>query len=128
VSYLLDTHVFLWWITDDPRLSDRVRAVLGGSANRIIFSAVSAWEIVIKARLGRLDIQGGVALLVTDQIAANGFVSLAVEMRHALQVARLPPLHRDPFDRMLIAQAQAEDLTLLTADVLVAQYQVPTLW
>ena len=128
MSYLLDTHAFLWWITDDPQLGERVRAILVNATNRVYFSAASAWEIAIKVGLGLLDLHEDVPLFVPRQIAANRFAILAIEVQHALYVAQLPTLHRDPFDRLLIAQARVEGLILLSTDPLVRQYQVPTLW
>ncbi len=128
MRYLLDTHAFLWWILDDPRLSPRAGAIIRDPDNEVLFSAASAWEIVIKAQLGRITFEDDLAELIPRQVAANGFVSLAVTTDHALQVSALPMLHRDPFDRMLVAQAQREKATLLSADPAVAQYPVETLW
>jgi PIN domain nuclease of toxin-antitoxin system len=128
VRYLLDTHTFLWWIADDPRMSPRVRAIIREHGNEINFSAASAWEIAIKAALGRITFQENPRSLIPAQVLANGFASLHVETHHALEILTLPPLHRDPFDRLLIAQALAEDLPLLTSDGLITQYPVPTVW
>lgn len=125
---MLDTHAFLWWITDDPRLSRRARAVMRSGRNRLLLSAASGWEIAIKAGLGRVRIPEPVADFLLDQMARNAIEPLPVSMRHALHVATLPPLHRDPFDRMLVAQAQLEELAILTADGAVRQYPVPTIW
>ncbi len=128
MRYLLDTHAFLWWILDDPRLSRRAGAIIRDPDNEVLFSAASAWEIAIKAQLGRITFEDDLAELIPHQVAANGFVSLAVTTDHALQVSALPMLHRDPFDRMLVAQAQREKVALLSADPAVAQYAVETLW
>jgi len=128
VRYLLDTHAFLWWIADDRRLSSPARAVIEDPDNEIHVSAVSAWEIAIKAGLGRITFQEDPARLIPAQLAANGFVDVPIESRHALGVLQLPLLHRDPFDRLLVAQALAENLPILTADPLVSQYPVPTIW
>ncbi len=128
MRYLLDTHTFLWWITDDPRLSPRVRAIIREPAHEVVFSAASAWELAIKAQLGRIHVSGDLATFVPQQLAANGFAQLAVEVRHALRVAALPPLHRDPFDRILVAQASLDDLPLLSRDPAIAQYGVPVVW
>lgn len=125
---MLDTHAFLWWITDDPRLSRRARAVMRSGRNRLLLSAASGWEIAIKAGLGRVRIPEPVADFLLDQMDRNAIEPLPVSMRHALHVATLPPLHRDPFDRMLVAQAQLEELAILTADGAVRQYPVPTIW
>lgn len=128
MAYLLDTHAFLWWITDDPRLSNFARQIIREASNRILFSAASAWEIAVKAGLGRLDFRVDLAELIPRQIAANSFVALPIDARHALQVLQLPPLHRDPFDRILVAQARIEGTPILTADPLIARYEVTTLW
>ncbi len=128
MRYLLDTHTFLWWIIDDPQLSSRVRALMRGADAEIFFSAASAWEISIKAQLGRIAFQGDPTDVIPQQIAANGFVSLPIEVRHTLQAYKLPLLHRDPFDRMLVAQALLEDLPLLTTDPAITQYPVSCIW
>lgn len=128
MPYLLDTHAFLWWITDDPRLSEPARQVIRDASNQILFSAASAWEIAIKARLGCLDFRTEPAELIPRQITANSFVPLPIDARHALQVLQLPPLHRDPFDRILVAQARIEGTPILTVDPLIAQYEVTILW
>ncbi|MBI2912117.1 MAG: type II toxin-antitoxin system VapC family toxin [Chloroflexi bacterium] len=125
---LLDTHAFLWWIADDPRLTERVRAILRDAEQEIFFSAASAWEIAIKTRLGHLDFDEDVAEFIPRQLLANGFSPLPVQVRHALRVHSLPLVHRDPFDRLLVAQALLEDLPILTADPIVAQYPVDVLW
>ncbi len=127
MRYLLDTHAFLWWIADDPRLTERVRAILRDGHQEVFFSAASAWEIAIKTRLGRLEFDEDVAEYIPRQLLANGFSPLPVEVRHALRVHSLPLLHRDPFD-LLVAQALLEGLPILTADPALAQYPVAALW
>lgn len=128
MRYLLDTHTFLWWILDDPRLSPRADAIVRDPNNEIWFSAASAWEIAIKAGLGRITFDDDPVELVPKQIAANGFRNLPIESEHALRASRLVPLHRDPFDRMLVAQAMTEKMILLTADEMIARYGVETIW
>lgn len=103
MRYLLDTHTFLWWIVDDPRLSSRSRAIIKEPNNEIYFSAASAWEIAIKAQLGRITFEDDPAAFIPQQIAANGFMNLPIRSEHALHVSTLPLLHRDPFDRILVA-------------------------
>jgi PIN domain nuclease of toxin-antitoxin system len=125
---LFDTHSFLWWITDDPRLSLRAREIMSDGENRLFFSAASAWEIAIKARLGRLAIAEPVATFVPAQLAENAIEGLPIAFRHALHVYSLPDHHRDPFDRMPVAQSQIENLPILTGDPLIAQYSVETIW
>jgi PIN domain nuclease of toxin-antitoxin system len=128
VRILLDTHAFIWWITGDRRLSDRARGAIGAAEHEVFVSAVSAWEIVTKARLGRLRITERVDRFVPEQLEANAFQALPLTMRHALGLAALPDLHRDPFDRMLVAQALAEQMPLVTGDRAVAAYPVDTIW
>ena len=113
---LLDTHVFLWWLADDPRLSLAARRRIH-DATDVFISSASICEATIKARLGKLDVDA--ALLVTE-IGSNGFRDLPITAAHAAAVAALPDLHRDPFDRILIAQAMTEPLRFLTADALLA--------
>lgn len=125
---LLDTHTFLWWITDDPRLSARAREVIGDGENKIFLSAASGWEMAIKAKLGKLRLPGDPVSFIAEQIAVNGFDSLPVQMSHALFVYALPSYHRDPFDRLLVAQAKLENLCLLTADPQMARYPVEIVW
>jgi PIN domain nuclease of toxin-antitoxin system len=125
VKVLLDTHAFLWWISDDRRLSSRARRILGDGSNEVYFSAVSGWEIAIKTRLGRLSVAGdNLEDFVAEQVAANGFEVLPIHLNHALRTYSLPDYHRDPFDRLLIAQALIEELTLVTADRKLGDYKV----
>jgi PIN domain nuclease of toxin-antitoxin system len=118
----------LWWITDDPRLSPEARRIIGAGTNDLFLSAASGWEIAIKTGLGRLQLQDKLERFMTDQLALNAIAGLPVQMSHALHVYSLPPLHRDPFDRLLVAQAQLEDLPILTADPMIAQYPVEIIW
>lgn len=109
---LLDTHVFLWVATDSPRLNGEVRKVLE-SASAIYVSSASIWEIAIKARLGKIDADADQMLAAIEE---SGFQELPVQGRHAAMVAKLPLHHRDPFDRLLVAQAMTEPLRLVTGD------------
>jgi PIN domain nuclease of toxin-antitoxin system len=125
---LLDTHAFLWWIGDDPRLSKTAREVLLDEDNEVYFSTASAWEIAIKARLGRIELPRNVESFISKQLDVNDFTVLPIQLSHALRVAKLPAHHEDPFDRILIAQAQIEKLTLVSADKAVARYSVEVAW
>lgn len=120
---LLDSHVLLWWLSDDPRLGKKSRKLMADPANSIYVSAVSPWEIAIKQGLGKVtapdDLDG--------IIESEGFEKLPITLYHGQQTSRLPLLHRDPFDRMLVTQAQAEGLILLTADEKLAAYGVQTI-
>ncbi len=110
---LLDTHVFLWWLADDPALRPAAREAIADPDTLVHVSAVTLWEIAIKAALGRIDVVGAD---FAGEIAANGFVELPITARHAVRAGGLPRHHGDPFDRMLLAQAGLENLTLVTRD------------
>jgi PIN domain nuclease of toxin-antitoxin system len=120
---LLDTHVFLWWRGEPSRLSTGVRSSIS-TADIVFVSAASAWEAAIKASLGRL----GLPDTVEAGVLASGFEKLLITFSHAEHAATLPQHHRDPFDRMLVAQARAEGLTLVTHDRLLEPYDVEILW
>lgn len=125
---LLDTHAFLWWIGDDPQLSQRVREIISDGNNELHFSAAGCWEIAIKAGLGKIRIPAKPEIFIAEQLALNGILVLPIQSSHALYVFNLPSLHRDPFDRILVSQAQLETMPIITSDPLIAQYQVKTLW
>jgi len=121
---LLDTHAFLWWVDDAPELSAAARRAIGDVSNECCLSVASCWEMAIKASLGKLRLAKTVERFVSEQVTANGFTLLNIELRHTAKVEKLPFHHRDPFDRLLIAQAQLEDLPILTADPLFNRYDV----
>lgn len=118
MEILLDTHMILWWLADDPRLSSKARQLIADGSNTVIVSAATAWEIAIMQALGRLKTDGPFEPEVREQ----GFRLLPITFTHAAQVLMLPPIHRDPFDRMLVAQARVENLKLLTADPYLLRY------
>jgi PIN domain nuclease of toxin-antitoxin system len=129
VRVLLDTHAFLWWIADDPRLSSRARRIIADSSNDVYFSAASGWEIAIKARLGRLSVVGSdVERFVAEQVISNGFRVLPIHLNHALRTYSLSDHHRDPFDCVLLAQCAVEGLALLSADRRLARHRVRIIW
>lgn len=115
---LLDTHIYLWWLQDSPKLSPLARDIIS-SATEVYVSSVSLWEAAIKITFGKLDAD---ITELAAQILPCGFIELPVTAKHVLQLMHLPDLHRDPFDRMLVAQAMCEPLRLLTADAQVASY------
>jgi PIN domain nuclease of toxin-antitoxin system len=125
---LLDTHAFLWWITDDPQLSSEVRKILSDTENTIYLSAASGWEMAIKAKHGKLKLPDNISDFLFEQISVNAFEELPVKMNHALHVYTLPDLHRDPFDRLLISQSQLEMLPVITMDRLFRMYNVDIIW
>lgn len=125
---LLDTHAFLWWVSDDPALPNRVRRQLSAPRNEVFVSAVSVWEIVVKAALGKLTIPLPAERFVPEQLVANGFEALPLSITHALAVDRLPAHHRDPYDRLLVAQAVTEGMTIASGDQQIAAYPVKIVW
>ena len=125
---LLDTHTFLWWNMDDPQLSHTVRAFIADGRNVVYLSAASAWEISIKAAKGRLKLPEPPAQYVPNRLTLHGFSALPIKLSHALRVYGLPELHQDPFDRLLIAQSQLENLPILTKDSEIANYPVEVIW
>jgi PIN domain nuclease of toxin-antitoxin system len=125
---LLDTHAFLWWITDDDRLSTVARGSIGAPDNQVFLSAASAWEIITKSRIGRLPLSEPVDGFIARHLEENAFQPLPIMMRHTFELETLPDLHRDPFDRMLVAQALAEQMPLVTGDRAVRAYPVTTIW
>jgi PIN domain nuclease of toxin-antitoxin system len=124
---LLDTHVWLWMVTEPDRLSSSQRDTLIDPETELYLSSVSIWELTIKLSVGKLKYTGNAAVQIPIHIAQTGVRALSVTAEHALAVLELPPHHRDPFDRMLIAQARVEALTLMTADQRFADYDVPLL-
>jgi len=125
---LLDTHAFLWWLAGESRLSIPAKEAIGDEDNTVYVSAASAWEIATKFRLGKLP---GAKLIADDipaVVASQAFLPLAVSMIHAQRAGLLPGIHRDPFDRVLIAQAQSEGMTLVSNEDLFDQYGVTRFW
>ena len=125
MKVLTDTHVLLWWVEDNPKLGPKARQAI--ETSHVFVSTASAWEISIKNSIGRLDFDEPVEEWLPREIKANGFQSLYISLEHAIQSAQLPRHHQDPFDRMLIAQARLEGLTIITSDRWFASYQVVTM-
>lgn len=123
---ILDTHVFLWLQIEPERLGKQLR-VIEDRRTELFLSVASSWEIAIKSGLGRLSLPEPVERYVPERLRAIGARSLPIEHAHALAVAGLPPLHRDPFDRLLVAQARALKVPIMTADLEIARYPVETL-
>jgi len=129
LKVLLDTHAFIWWISDDSKLSECARGIIGEGGNELFFSAASGWEIAIKVRIGRVKLATThLEGFILEQLAANGLQVLPVTLQHALRTYLLPDHHRDPFDRLLVAQAEVENLTFLSADKRLADYGIRVLW
>jgi PIN domain nuclease of toxin-antitoxin system len=125
---LLDTHALLWWLDGSRRLSRKARAAIGDEATSVFVSAASAWEITTKARLGKLPGAVDVAADVAGCVSGQGFSAMDITILHAQRAGRLPGSHRDPFDRMLIAQAQLEDLPIVSDDDVFDGYGVTRFW
>lgn len=124
MKLLLDTHLLLWAAEDSERLSSKARTLMADDGNALIFSAASLWEIAIKSSLGRPDFLVDARLLRRGLID-NGYEELPIRSEHAVAITTLPPIHKDPFDRLLIAQASVEGITLLTDDAALAGYPGP---
>jgi PIN domain nuclease of toxin-antitoxin system len=127
MKLLLDTHVFLWYITADPKLPAAFRAAIQDPANEVYLSVASVWEAVIKLQLGKLPLPTPPADYLPRQRSAHGIASLPIEERAMADLASLPPLHRDPFDRLLIAQAIQHRLSIATVDPAISAYPVALL-
>jgi PIN domain nuclease of toxin-antitoxin system len=123
MNLLLDTQALLWWLGDDPQLGTAARGAIADGGNTVFVSAASAWEMEIKRALGKLRTPENLA----DTLANERFIELPVSFAHAAAIRALPDLHRDPFDRMLIAQAKVERLTIVTSDPMFGRYQTPVL-
>jgi len=125
VNLLLDTHALLWWLADDDKLSSKARELIADPANQVVVSAVSGWEIGIKQALGKLDVDPE---RVLAEVQDNGFTLLNVNFKHGLAAGALASYHRDPFDRMLIAQAQCDELHIVSIDGVFSDYDVDVVW
>jgi len=128
MKYLLGTHAFLWFISNDKRLSKNANALIRDRSNELYFSSASAWEISIKVGLGRLSIQDEMESFLLDQLSENGILPLPITIPHAAYISKLPGIHKDPFDRILIAQSVIEEMPLLSRDRTVKKYDVNVIW
>jgi len=128
VTLLLDTHTFIWLDAEPARLSPRAAVLLTDPANRIVLSVASIWELVIKVQLGKLTLRDSVDQIVAEQLNANKVDLLDIKTTHVFAIAALPTVHKDPFDRILAAQAIVHGVPLVTADAVFAQYPVRVEW
>ena len=128
MKLLFDTHTFIWWDSDPGKLSSQVLKLCQDENNTLILSVVSAWEIQIKSQLGKLKLDLPLADLIGGQQRINQIEVLPVALEHVLALDRLPQHHKDPFDRLLIAQANVEDATLLSKDAIFIEYSVEVVW
>ena len=120
---LLDTHALLWWLEDNPKLSKKARYAIQDCKNLVFISAAVVWEIIIKNGIGKLEIPDD----FPEVLATQSFLQLSITVEHAIEVRNLPPIHQDPFDRILIAQTRVEGLTFVTKDQNLKNYNVPIL-
>ena len=127
MNFLLDTHAFIWFFNGDTQLSDSATRLITDAENKCFLSIASVWEIGIKTSLGKLELRGDLAEM-TAFMTAGAIELLPIELRHIQRLQTLPFHHRDPFDRLLIAQALTEGLTLLSRDTVFGQYSVPLYW
>ena len=125
---LLDTNAFLWWVTDDEKLSATARSIIKNRENEIFFSIASAWEIVIKHQLGKLPLPEQPKIYIPNRLEHYGFVSLTIGMKDVLEISSLESHHKDPFDRLIIAQGRTNNLPILTADRVFNLYEVDVIW
>jgi PIN domain nuclease of toxin-antitoxin system len=128
VKLLLDTHAFLWWVEGTPAVGRRARAAVSTPENEVLVSMASCWELAIKLSLGKLRLAEGLDRFIPEQLRLNGFALLDIQLSHVSRVAELPFRHRDPFDRLLVAQALEDDLTIVSADRVFRKYGVAVLW
>ena len=128
MKLLLDTHAFLWWVEGTPAVGRRAKAAVADPDNEVFFSIASCWELAIKIRLGKLRLAEPLQRFVPRQLSANGFSLLDLRFDHVVRVVDLPLHHGDPFDRLLVAQALADDLTVVSADRTFRKYEVGVLW
>jgi PIN domain nuclease of toxin-antitoxin system len=127
MNLLLDTHALVWWFSDAPKLSKRAVSLIANSKNTILVSAASAWELAIKVNQGKLDALGFV-LELARHTEEEGFVELPISIEQATRAGLLPLHHRDPFDRLLVAQSQALNVPILSADAVLDRYGVKRFW
>ena len=128
MTYLLDTHTFLWALNDDPKLPEQVAAVLENGENELYLSIASLWEIAIKMSLGKLQLDFSFADLVASKLVESDVQIFAITPKHLIVLSELPFHHRDPFDRLIVAQTKAEGMVLLTRDKTLKSYGVDSLW
>lgn len=128
MNFLLDTHSFLWFIDNHPRLSPAARLAIEDPSNTIYLSTVSMWEMAIKVSLGKLTLAAPIDIFVPQQIAANSFSILPIMVQHTFRIAALPFHHRDPFDRLLIAQSELEGFPIIGSDSVFDNYGITRVW
>jgi PIN domain nuclease of toxin-antitoxin system len=128
VNYLLNTHTFLWWIDDDTRLSKTVLEIIANPNNEIVVSVISTWEIIIKYSLDKLELSESPKDYIEEMLTVNSFTVLPIKLVHTFELAELPNHHKNPFDRLLIAQSWVEKIPIVNLDRQIIKYPVKTIW
>lgn len=128
MRYLLDTHTFIWWDSKKVKLSQKVLKICQNLENTLILSVASVWEMQIKSQLGKLTLKVPLSTIIENQVDSNNLQVLPIQLPHILALENLPPHHRNPFDRLLIAQANVENAAILSRDPLLSQYHVKVVW
>ena len=128
MKLLLDTHTFIWWDSEPSRLSSQALSLCQNQENTLLLSVASVWEMQIKLQLGKLSLKLPLAEVIESQRQANGVEVLPIRLEHVLTLEKLPAHHKDPFDRLLIAQAQVEDVVLVSGDPVFTRYPVKVIW
>jgi PIN domain nuclease of toxin-antitoxin system len=128
MKYLLDTHAFLWFAEDNMRLSKTAKEIIADYRNNIYLSSASVWEISIKISIGKLKLKKDLNKFISENIIQYGFTPIAVTIPHTIEIAKLPEIHKDPFDRILIAQSIVEKIQIITSDKYINKYNIKTVW
>ena len=128
MNFLLDTCTFLWWSLNPELLSEKIVKIISNQTNKIYISSASCWEIVIKYNIDRLELPSSPDIFISDEIQINSFSILPITPPHVFELLKLPDIHKDPFDRVLIAQSKNERLSFLTKDTVIKRYHVDTIW
>jgi PIN domain nuclease of toxin-antitoxin system len=128
MKILLDTHAWLWWITNNKKLSQRAHEIIASGSNELFLSVASLWEVLSKVQIGKLPFPIPAGPYVREQLTRNGVRLLSISLDHVLRLEHLPLHHRDPFDRILVAQSLEEELPILTADPLFKDYSATLIW
>lgn len=128
MKVLLDTHTFIWWSTSSSKLSSQALSLFQNEQATLMLSLASVWEMQIKLQLGKLSLPAPLPVILSKQQATNAIQLFPIALSHILELSDLPSLHRDPFDRLLVAQARVENIAILTNDTLISQYPVRTIW
>ena len=124
MKYLLDTHIFIWWVLDNPKLSENNKAAIANTNNLIYLSSASTWEMIIKSSINKISLPEQADIFIQKQLDLNRFNILDIKIDHTFAILKLPFIHKEPFDRILIAQAKYEDMILITDDIEIKKYDV----